>query len=145
MDRNIIVHSDNCKSQYKSAQHFYGIQCLSNRLNCQVICVFGVANHGKGEVDHVGGLAKVSVRLSVASGETFYCSADMVEYLSENFKDKRHPPHFYKELLQDELDVARAEASLTRFQTIAGCDNFQVMIFNPHSQTINSFMFVQEM
>ena len=74
MDKNVIIHSDNCKAQYKSAKHFYGVQCLANQLNRTIIRVFGVANHGKGEVDHVGGLAKVSVRLAVAQGQFFYCS-----------------------------------------------------------------------
>lgn len=137
-NKNIIIHSDNCKSQYKSAQHFNGMQRLANELNHTVIRIFGVANHGKGEVDHVGGLAKVAIRLAVSQGHSFYCAAEMVEYLTDKFKHKESPKHYYKEIHSKDLEVKRIEARFTAFQTILGCDSFQVVIFSPNSTTIKA-------
>ena len=63
----IIVESNNCKGQYKTAQHFYDMQDLANSLNKKVLRIYGVPGHGKGEVDHVGGIVKVAIRTSVAA------------------------------------------------------------------------------
>lgn len=41
-----------------------------------------MANHGKGEVDHVAGLVKVAMRMAVASEQIFHVAADTVDYLS---------------------------------------------------------------
>ena len=38
------------------------MQCLADKMNTIVIRVSGVANHGKVELDHVGDLAKVTIR-----------------------------------------------------------------------------------
>ena len=56
-----LIESDNCTSQYKSAENFSDLQDLCNSLKIVVVRAFGVAAHGKGEVDHVGGLAKVAI------------------------------------------------------------------------------------
>lgn len=60
-DSVIIVESDrltvDCASQYKSGAHFDSIQRLCEKLNRPIIRVFGVPEHGKGEVDHVGEVA----------------------------------------------------------------------------------------
>ena len=61
-DEYIVIESDNCSSQYKSSAHFHGMQLLTNNWNVNIIRVYGIAEHGKGEVDHVGGLAKTVVR-----------------------------------------------------------------------------------
>ena len=57
----ILIASDNCTSQYKSVQHFADMQQLANRYDTTVIRSYGIAAHGKGEVDHVGGIAKVTI------------------------------------------------------------------------------------
>ena len=61
-DEYIVIESDNCSSQYKSSAHFHGMQLLTNNWNVNIIRVYGIAEHGKGEVDHVGGLTKTVVR-----------------------------------------------------------------------------------
>ena len=55
----IITESDNCTVQYKSAEHFTNIQKLSDEYQRPVIRLYGIAGHGKGEVDHVGVLPKL--------------------------------------------------------------------------------------
>ena len=51
----LVIESDNCTSQYKSAEHFYDLQCIADAIKKKIIRVYGIAGHGKGEVDHVGG------------------------------------------------------------------------------------------
>ena len=57
----LLLESD-CKSQYKWSEHFDGISSIANKYNINIVRVFGVAGHGKGEVDYVGGIAKVTIR-----------------------------------------------------------------------------------
>ena len=46
----VVIESDNCTAQYKSAKHFNDLQKLSNRLDKNIIRLYGIAGHGKGEV-----------------------------------------------------------------------------------------------
>ena len=64
----IIIHTENCSSQYKSSQHFHHLQDLSNAKNAKVIRVWSVSGHGKGEADHVGGIAKVTIKRDICNG-----------------------------------------------------------------------------
>ena len=113
-DCAIIIHSDNCNSQYKSAKHFFGMQRLTDKLNQQVIHVFGVAGHGKGEVDHVGGLSKVAIHCEVAAGNQLCNSKEIVSFLTRKFGDSEYPIYVFREILVEELEVARAEATLLK-------------------------------
>ena len=83
----------------------------------------------KGEVDHVGGLAKVTIRHAVAEGQWFFTPEEMVAYLSNKFKESSAPVYFFKEIYEDFLKVACDEASLLSLKTISGCDNFQVIFY----------------
>jgi len=76
----VIIESDNCASQYKSCAHFHGMQTIADSLNLNIIRVYGIAEHGKGEVDHVGGLAKTSLRRAIAAREFFTNAKYMVEF-----------------------------------------------------------------
>ena len=76
-DEYIVIESDNCSSQYKSSAHFHSMQLLANKWNVNIIRVYGIAEHGKGEVDHVGSLAKTAARRVVAEGDFFADSTDL--------------------------------------------------------------------
>ena len=69
-EQTLVVESDNCSSQYKSCAHFDGLIKLATQHNIRIIRVYGVAGHGKGGVDHIGGLAKVAIRRETAAGQT---------------------------------------------------------------------------
>ena len=81
-DAVIVIKSDNCLGQYKS-HHFTNMQHLANKLNHTVIRVFGIADHGKGEVDHVTGVAKVAVQQQIARGELFASAWEVHEFLKK--------------------------------------------------------------
>ena len=67
----ILVISDNCKSQYKSAKHFYHLQMLTYGKKKQVLRVWPNAGHGKWEVDHIGGMAKIFIKRAVSNYHFF--------------------------------------------------------------------------
>ena len=85
----IVIESDNCSSQYKSAPHCHNIQELSDKYKIKIICIYSIAGHGKGEVDHVGGLAKVAIRREIVPGAFFADAEDMVVFLQSKFNEKR--------------------------------------------------------
>lgn len=68
----LIIESDNCAAQYKSSVHFESIQRLSDKYNIKIIRLFGIPEHGKGEVDHVGGIAKTAIQREIATGAFFW-------------------------------------------------------------------------
>ena len=44
---NILIQSDKCNSQYKSAHHFSHLQKIANRQQKQVLRLWSIAGHGK--------------------------------------------------------------------------------------------------
>ena len=84
----IIIESDNFSSQYKSAPHFHHLQDICNKYELKIIHVYSVAGHGKGQVDHVGGLAKVAIRREIGAGPFFANLEDMVEFLNNKLGQK---------------------------------------------------------
>ena len=52
----LIITSDNCTCQYKSVQHFHHLQKLATELKTTIIRIYGIAGHGKNEVDCVVGV-----------------------------------------------------------------------------------------
>ena len=77
----IITESGNCITQYKSASHFFKLQQLSDVFCKPIIHLWSIAGHGKVEVDHVGGTAKVTIRQDIAGGMFFTDAEDMVHHL----------------------------------------------------------------
>ena len=65
IDEYLIVESDNAV-QYKSCQHFDIIQQNCNEQNQPIIRNYGIPEHGKGEVGHVGGIT--TLRRAIAAG-----------------------------------------------------------------------------
>ena len=135
---HIVIESDNCSLQCKSWNHFENMQQVSNKFDVIAICVFGVAEHRKGEVDHVGGLAKTTIRRTIASGELLSTASAMVEFMKNHFEDKEHLIYKVCEILKSDLDDARFEALRKGFLTIDGSSLFQVMVFTPHSNVIKA-------
>ena len=65
-DGNLVITSDNCSSQYKSAKNFADLQLLADEFGVTIVRMYGVAGHGKNEVDSVGGTAKIAIRTGIA-------------------------------------------------------------------------------
>ena len=83
----IIIESDNCTTQYKSASHFFKLQQLSDVFCKPIICIRSIAGHRKGEMDHVSGIAKVTIRQDIVGGMFFTDAEDMVHHLSSKYAE----------------------------------------------------------
>ena len=83
-ETTIVIETDNCSSQYKSAAHFQGRQDLWNKYKSTITHLYSIAVHGKGKVDHVGGIVKTAFRREILGGEVLlYCDL-MVSFLKLN-------------------------------------------------------------
>lgn len=134
----ILVHSDNCTSQYKSAESFYDLQNLSNNFGKTVIRVYGVAGHGKSEVDSIGGILKIAVRRAVSCGSYFEKSSDITKFLTEKFNQ---PLYVIEEVDSADLGKSRLEAKLHKYLTVHGSSRFQVVVFTPGSEQFKACNF----
>ena len=126
-NKKIIIECNNCSSQYKSVKQLYDLQKLTNTYQTQVIWVFGVAGHGKGEVDHVGGTSKVAVRWEITAGKVLLDCDDILDFLKD--KLSQISKHIFNEITEQTLDVERAQANWYKYYTITGSSKFHVMIF----------------
>ena len=95
----LIIESDNCSNQFKSASHFYKVQQLCNDFQKTIVRVWSVAGHGKGDVDHVGGIAKVALRLYVAKGVSFSNSEEMTSHLISKYGEYQDPHYISRSYL----------------------------------------------
>ena len=127
-----VIESDNCTSQYKSAHHFHDIQAISDQIQIPIIKLYSVAGHGKGEVDHVGGLAKIAIRRYIGTGGIILDAADCINFLENKFQDKTNPKFHFREICTTSLLSTRADAHTKTYRTIEGSTLFQVMVFKPN-------------
>ena len=134
----IMIESDNCSSQYKCASHFHAIQEISNCYQTKIIRVYGIAEHGKGEVDHAGGLAKSAIRRESTIGGFFSDAEEMVNFLSSKFEVIESPKYVLKEMDQKILEETRMANKLKIVQIVDGSSSFQVIVFNPDSTEIKA-------
>ena len=87
----ILLESDNCKD-YKSLESFKETQDTCNDVNIPIIQAYITPEHGKSEMDHVGGFAKTTLRRGIAGCTVFdpyNLVPDMIQYLRENVKTIR--------------------------------------------------------
>ena len=125
----VVIESDNCSSQYKSMHHFHDFQEICNTINKPVIRIYGIAAHGKGEVDHAGGVANVALRQVVAAGRVFGTSKEIVSFLHEKFGSKECPTYNIVEIKQDLLAEGRDTSRCKVFKTTS---EFHILVFNPY-------------
>ena len=86
----LIIESD------KSAEHFHDLQQIADEKNVTIIRSYSIAGHGKGEVDHVGGMMKVAIRREIAAGKFLYDVSDMLDFLQRKFGEKKNPTYIWK-------------------------------------------------
>ena len=134
----IVMETDNCASQYNSSVHFDLVQRLADELKCCVIRIFSIPEHGKGEVDHVGGITKTAIRTAIASGEHVADSHSALSLLQERLGKKESPRFFLKYISKDALQQRRDEGRLKIFNKVDGSSAFQVMVFTPGSKQVKA-------
>ena len=100
--------------------------------------IFGIAGHGKGEVDHVAGVAKVGIRDEIARDTFFYTAESCVIFLRDKFRNKDNPNYCVKEIATGDLNELRKKAASLHYQTVDGSSQFHVLIFTPGSSTFRA-------
>ena len=130
----LMAVSDNCSGQYKSSQHFHDLQNLATHHGRVIIRLYGVAGHGKSEVDGVGAVVKVAVRNAVGKGEYFGYANDCKVFLGDQLKSNvvTYQTDFFD---VEELTASREKLKYTRFSTVRGSSKCMVMIFTPNKDS----------
>ena len=113
------------------------MQQISNKYNTTVIRLFEIAGHGKGELDHVGGIAKVAVRQEITKGAVFSNSSEITTFLQDKFRDKEFPKYHITEITNEDIESARDPSRQKVFPTIDGSSFFQVIVFKPSKGSNN--------
>ena len=131
-----LANEHNGSSQFKSAPPFINIQELSDKYKIKVICVYSIAGHGKGELDHVGCLAKVAMQREIGAGVFFADAEDMVMFLQLRFNEKRDPVYQVKGIDVRQLEEVPAAAKLKFYHTLKGSNEFQVIVFYSKTTTV---------
>ena len=104
--------------------------------------LFSVSSHRKGEVDHVGGLAKVAIRRYIGTGGVVLDAGDCADFLENKFGQNTNPKFYIKEINAGSLNSARHEARYQTFPTIDGSSLFQVMVFKPQNTTFKAAPYI---
>ena len=81
------------------------------------IRMYGIPDHGKGEVDHVGGTDKVTVQQIAATGRIFHNVKDIVECWIEKYAEL-YTNYCIKEISEEELELGRKEALSLDFSKV---------------------------
>ena len=82
----------------------------------------------EGEVDHVGGITKVTIRPDIAGGMFFTDAEDMVCHLSRNYAESQDLKYVFKNINMERLIAARSENKQFKYNAINGAHAFQVAV-----------------
>ena len=63
---------------------------LANEKEKQVLRVLSNVGHGKGEVYHIGGVAKIFIKRAASNYSFFVKSSEMISYLLDKFAEKAY-------------------------------------------------------
>ena len=89
-------------------------------------------------MDHVGGVAKTTLRRAIGAGVFFRDLPHMVQYLQEEFSEKAYPKYKIMELEKEKVQDARDHASRKIYGTVPGTSKFRAILFTPNSTTIKA-------
>ena len=80
--KGVLLLSDNCAQQFKCRHTIFGLVSLSYKYNLPILKTYGVAGHGKSEVDSCGGAAfKNIITRAIEQGEHLRNPDQYVNYL----------------------------------------------------------------
>ena len=87
-------------------------------------------------MDHVGGIAKSTIKRETAAGEFLIEVKEMVEFLQSKFSPSVQPIYIIKGLEEKNLLEKKELSRLKVFKTVDGSSLFQVISFTPNPQTL---------
>ena len=93
------------------------------------ISSYGIVGHGKGEVDHAGDVAKISMWRKISSGKPLYDATKMAKFLQANFCDQKGQTYNIKETDEFKVEGLHTEMTLKNIFIVEGSASFQVRRF----------------
>ena len=130
----LVTCSDNATHR-KSAENFSDLQDISNNLNKMLIRSYGVAGHGKGEIDSSRGHLKNLVWQAIANKVHITSDKEAIDHLMCHYADKIYPAYNVSRINPDDLQAERKKPLYMEYKTVQGTDSFHVLIFQPGSET----------
>ena len=109
------------------------MQQIAKEFYHTVICVFGIAEHVKSQVDHVEGIAKVAVHQEIVSGELFTSACKIADFILGMFGEKDQPKYRIYKLKADKHEENRRTNTQRTFKTVRGSASFHVRILSQNS------------
>ena len=134
----LIVISDNCTSQYKSAHNFHDLESLAKEYKINIVRIYGIPGHGKNEIDTVGGTQKIAIRRAVSNRMVFDRASACVDFLQEKFGDSESPIYDIKEIFPEQLEVERKSAGKRKYPTVDGSSLIRIILFKWDSDVIKA-------
>ena len=114
------------------------IKNLSQKYGLKIVRIYGVPEHGKIEIDCVGGVVKIALRRGVSMGHFFPSASSCIDYLKEPFDNNFDPRYVIKEIYPEALERMRRCARYTKFGKVPGSSKFRVMVFSPDSDVVKT-------
>ena len=103
-----------------------------------LIRLYGVAEHGNGEVDHVGGIAKVSDRDAIAGVRAFENASEITDFLKVHFQYKTSPDYHIVEITESLIADVKSSIKNKVYKTIEGSSSWQACVFKPGHTTFQA-------
>ena len=72
--------------------------------------MYSIAEHGKGVINHAGGIVKTAIQREIAGGEVLLDCNHMVSYLKSKFSNNENPHYIVKEIKEGDLQIKRDNA-----------------------------------
>lgn len=130
---SLVLRSDNA-SNFKCAEAFHDMQKFANKYDITLVRVYGIAGHGKSEVDSCGGHLKTPARKHIAKGNILRSAKEVCSFLSDKYDPEKYanPLYHTKEITKHDLDIEREKRRYMKFDMVSGSDSFHVLIFKPN-------------
>lgn len=116
----LIITSDKCCCQFESSKNFFDLQRICNDYQISLICIYGVAGHGKNEVNAVGGVAKIAIPTAISQGQSFFNAADCLSYISGKFNSYEKPLFWIKLIKDETLEKECLDLKYTKYPIMKG-------------------------
>ena len=91
---------------------------------------YGVAGHGKGEIDSCGGHLKNPVRQAIANKVHIISDKEAVDHLMCHYADKTYQAYDVSRINPDDLQAEHKKRLYMEYKTVQGTDSFHVLIFS---------------
>ena len=123
----LVLHSDNCSTQYKSRFVFKALLVLAKKYGITIDFFYSEAGHGRGLIDAMAWFGcKRPMRKEIVTNDTWFANApEIYSFLTEHFKDDTSKEYH----LIDQRVTASERSKGREERFIKGCNYEHVISF----------------